>query len=92
MSDPQFVKESIKMDLYRVVTAAGNINNELPLQSIEAFMRHADMDFEKTQLTDIDKKLRQQLARLLDELPQIKDPHSRLRWAENVLTIRSLLV
>ena len=37
------------MDLYRVVTASGNIDKELPKQSVIEFMKHADKDFEKNE-------------------------------------------
>ena len=91
MRDDKFIKDSIKMDLYRVVTAAGNINRAMPLQSIYEFMNHAGKDFEKTKLTNKELLLKQQLQKLQNELPQIKDPHSRLRWAEDILTIRCRL-
>lgn len=50
MKNNQFIIDSIKMDLYRVVTAAGDINKALPLQSITEFMKHADKDFGKKNL------------------------------------------
>jgi len=91
MRDKQFIINSIKMDLYRVVTAAGDINKELPKQSIIEFMEHADKDFEKTELNDKEKQLKQELQHLLNQLPQIKDPLSRLRWTEDVMTVRCRL-
>lgn len=91
MKDKQFIINSIKMDLYRVVTAAGNINKELPKLSVIEFMEHANKDFNKTELSDSEKKLKQELQQLLHQLPKIKDPLSRLRWAEDVMTIRCRL-
>lgn len=91
MRDKQFLINSIKMDLFRVVTAAGDTDKELPKQSVIEFMEHANKDFEKTELTDREKGLKQELQQLLSQLPQIKDPFSRLRWAEDVMTIRCRL-
>ena len=91
MRDKKFIIASIKMDLYRVVTAAGNINKELPQQSVLEFIKHAENDFAKVNLTDREKGLQQQLMRLETQLPQITDPHSRLKWVEDVLTIRCRL-
>lgn len=91
MRDKSFIMSSIKMDLHRVVTAAGDINKELPKQSVIEFMKHADKDFEKTKLTQKEQTLRQQLQSLLKQLPNVKDPLSRLRWTEDVMTIRCRL-
>ncbi len=79
------------MDLHRVVTASGDITKELPKQSILEFIKHADKDFGKTELTPKEKLLRHQLQKLLKQLDLIKDPHSRLRWTEDVMTIRCRL-
>ena len=79
------------MDLYRVVTASGNIDKELPKQSVIEFMKHADKDFEKTKLTKREQMLREQLKNLLNKLPNIKNSNSRLKWAEDILTIRCRL-
>ena len=91
MRDKQFLINSIKMDLYRVVTAAGDIRKELPKQSIIEFMEHANKDFEKAELTERERGLQQELQNLLNQLSQIKDPLARLRWAEDVMTIRCRL-
>lgn len=91
MRDKKFIIDSIKMDLFRVVTAAGNLNNELPKESILEFMTHADKDFEKTELNDKEKELKQELQILGQRLSQINDPASRLRWADDVLTVRCRL-
>ena len=91
MRDKQFVINSIKMDFHRVVTAAGDVNKKLPKQSIIEFMKHADKDFENIKLTQREQALRQHLQSLLKQLPDIKDPLSRLRWTEDVMTIRCRL-
>ena len=91
MRDKQFVINSIKMDLHRVVTASGDMSKELPQQSVIEFMEHADKDFGKTDLTQKEQSLRLQLQNLLKDLPNIKDPLSRLRWTEDVMTIRCRL-
>ncbi len=54
-------------------------------------MEHADKDFEKTDLTQKEQSLRLQLQNLLKDLPNIKDSRSRLRWTEDVMTIRCRL-
>ncbi|MFA5776225.1 MAG: hypothetical protein WC988_01580 [Patescibacteria group bacterium] len=79
------------MDLHRVVTAAGNINNELPQKSVIEFIEHANRDFEKTELTIKEKVLKEELQQLLAKLPHIKDSLSRLRWIEDIMTIRCRL-
>ena len=91
MRNKKFIIDSIKMDLYRVVTASGNIDKELPKQSVIEFMKHADKDFEKTKLTKREQMLREQLKNLLNKLPNIKNSNSRLKWAEDILTIRCRL-
>ena len=91
MRKKQFIIDSIKMDLYRVVTASGNISRKLPKQSVVEFMKHADKDFEKTKLTKREQMLRGQLKDLLKKLPNIKGSRSRLIWAEDVMTIRCRL-
>jgi hypothetical protein len=91
MRDRQFIINSIKMDLFRIVTAAGNLNNPIPLESINAFMTHAIADFSKTPLTEADTNFKGQLESLKNSLNLITDPHTRLRWAEDVLTIRCRL-
>lgn len=91
MRDKQFIINAIKMDLHRVVTASGDMNKELPKQSVIEFMEHADKDFGSVELTKREQTLRQHLRDLLKQLPDIKDPLSRLRWTENVMTIRCRL-
>jgi len=88
MRDKQFFINSIKMDLLRVVTAAGNLNNPIPQESVNEFLTHAINDFDKTSLDEKDKMFKKQLISLRDSLTSINDPHERLRWAEDVLTIR----
>ena len=89
--DNKFIIESIKMDLFRVVTAAGDLTKELPIESIRIFLEHADKDFEKAALTDQQKALREYLKVLNSSLEKVSDPTSRLHWAENVLTTRCRL-
>ncbi len=88
MRDKQFFINSIKMDLLRVVTAVGNLNNPIPQESVNDFLTHAIKDFDKTPLDEKDEMFKKQLITLRDRLTSINDPHKRLRWAEDVLTIR----
>lgn len=79
------------MDLFRVVTAAGNLHKQLPTDSVSEFLTHAIKDFDKTTLTDSELALKEQLKDLSISLPNISDPFTRLRWAEKVLTVRCRL-
>jgi hypothetical protein len=91
MRDKQFILNSIKMDLFRVVTAVGNLQNTLPTESVSEFLTHALKDFEKTALTEKELALKEQLRDLSISLHDISDPFTRLRWAEKVLTVRCRL-
>ena len=79
MRDRQFIIDSIKMDLYRVVTAVGNLNSDIQLQSVYEFITHAINDFSKTTLTENDKKLKAQLESLKTSLSENKDPNLTIR-------------
>lgn len=91
MRDKKFVIDSIKMDLYRVVTASGDISKNMPKESVIEFMKHADKDFDKIELEEREKTLRKKLQNLLLNIDVTKDPQERLKWAEDVLTLRCLL-
>lgn len=91
MKDKKFVIDSIKMDLHRIVNAVGDITKEIPEKSVVEFMEHAEKDFKKINLTVREQTLREQLQRLLGQLTSIKDPLMRLRWTEDVLTVRCRL-
>jgi len=79
MRDRKFIIDSIKMDLYRVVTAVGNLNSDIQLQSVYEFITHAINDFSKTTLTENDKKLKAQLESLKTSLSENKDPNLTIR-------------
>lgn len=79
------------MDLLRLVTAVGNIQNPIPHKSVQEFLTHAIQDFDKTELTEKELALKNQLQKLDSSLPNLGDPSSRLRWAEDALTIRCRL-
>lgn len=89
--DKNFVINSIKMDLYRIVTAAGNIKNDLPRISIKAFLSHAIKDFNKIKLTKLQSDLKKELIYLQEKVDGLNNPFDRLRWAEKILTIRCRL-
>jgi hypothetical protein len=91
MRDKQFYINSIKMDLFRVVTATGDVSKELPTQSIVEFMEHVRKIWDSVELTNRENALKQEFLQLQDQLPQIKDTPSRLKWAEKILTIRCRL-
>ncbi len=76
----------------RIVYAAGDIDKELPVNGITEFMNHAIGLFQNFEITESEKQRLEELRKLSDSLEQYKqDPLKRLRWAEDVLTIRALL-
>lgn len=89
--DKKFVIDSIKMDLYRVVTATGDTSKDIPYDSVKTFLDHADKDFDKIELAQHEKDLRIRLKQLTKRINELRDDKDRLRWAEDVLTIRSML-
>ena len=92
MRDKKFYIDSIKMDLYRVVTAVGDIRKPAATESARCFLRHAEDDFKKMPLTERENRLFDKLSRLEGSInDKMKDPYNRLRWAEDVLTLRCML-
>lgn len=89
--DKKFVIDSIKMDLFRVVTATGDLTKEAPIESVKTFMEHADKDFDKIKLNSREKKIRKEIKALATNLEALSNPRSRLEWAEDVLTARCRL-
>lgn len=89
--DKEFVINSIKMDLFRIVTATGDLTKKIPQKSVIAFLNHADKDFDKIELTQREKEIREKLRILADKLPELRDPEDRLRWTEDVMTARCRL-
>lgn len=59
--DKQFYINSIKMDLYRVVTAVGDIRKSIPKHSVREFLEHADKDFDRIELSEHEQALHQKL-------------------------------
>lgn len=89
--EKKFVLDSIKMDLFRVVTATGDLTKEIPMESVRIFLKHADKDFEKIKLNKQEKNLRKRLKSLTNSLNKLEDPKNRLRWTEDVMTVRCML-
>jgi hypothetical protein len=89
--DKKFVIDSIKMDLFRVITATGDITKEIPRELVETFLKHADKDFAKIELSAHENELRNKLRSLMDEFSEITQPKARLRWTEDVMTLRCML-
>jgi hypothetical protein len=88
MRDKKFLIDSIKMDLHRVASAAGDISKPLPKESIEEFLNHAIKDFNKIETTPLEETLKKQLTDLSTKINTLLDPHKRLMWTENIITIR----
>ena len=89
--DKEFYINAIKMDLYRVVTATGDIRKEIPFQSVKEFLQHADQDFDKWALDQREQSIRAEIRELAAQLYDLEDPIKRLRWAERILTARCRL-
>ncbi len=87
----KFVIDSIKMDLFRVVTAAGDITKKLPTKLIQTFLQHADESFDKITLEPREKSIRTDLRNLAGKLDGLVNPHQRLRWTEEAMTLRCRL-
>lgn len=88
MRDKKFVINSIKMDLHRVATASGDISKPLPKRSVEEFLTHAINDFAKIETTPLEETLRNQLLVLSKNIDNLSDPHKRLMWTDDIITIR----
>jgi hypothetical protein len=91
MKDRNIYINSIKMDLFRVVTAVGDVSKPASVESAKEFLEHAVKDFEKFSNRDHDIAIKQNLERYLDEIFKLQEPNHRLRWVENVLTARCRL-
>ncbi len=89
--DKKFIIDSIKMDLFRIVTATGDLTKEIPQKSVKEFLEHADKDFDKIELSTHEKEIRNKLRILNSTFTDFADPKARLRWAEDVLTARCRL-
>lgn len=90
----QFIIDSIKMDLFRVVTATGDISKQIHAESARTFLNHAIKDFEKIPESERDSREREINNKLLileTKLAHLKDMHERLRWTEDVMTARCRL-
>jgi hypothetical protein len=92
MRDRDFYINSIKMDLFRVVTATGDISKPPATESAREFLEHSIKDFEKFPNTKHDSKIKNELLKSLNDLYKLNEPAHRLRWAENILTARCRLI
>ncbi|MFH1407924.1 MAG: hypothetical protein ABIJ36_01260 [Patescibacteria group bacterium] len=88
MRNIPFIKDSIKMDLHRVITATGDIKKPIPLKSVNEFLNHAKNDFDRIKLDNRETKLKEELIQLTKSLENVNDPLSRLRWVEDIMTLR----
>ncbi len=91
MRDRGFYINSIKMDLYRVVTATGDVSKPPAIDSAREFLEHSVKDFEKFPNNKHDLIIKKDLERYLSEMFKLQEPSHRLRWVENVLTARCRL-
>ncbi len=79
------------MDLFRVVTATGDITKETAIQSAKEFLEHAFSDFSKFENTEFDLKIKKYLENLSSQFFKLSFPSHRLRWTESILTNRCRL-
>uniref|UniRef100_A0A7C4XTT7 Uncharacterized protein n=1 Tax=candidate division WWE3 bacterium TaxID=2053526 RepID=A0A7C4XTT7_UNCKA len=91
MRDRNFYINSIKMDLFRVVTASGDLSKPPATLSIKEFLEHAINDFNKFSGTSHDNAIRSKLQQLYNDMYRLEDFNHRLRWVEEVLTARCRL-
>ena len=91
MRDRNFYINSIKMDLYRVVTAVGDLRKEPAKESAIEFLKHAIEEFDKFEKNEKDKEIRENLIVLNSHMDKLNDPLHRYRWAEHILTNRCRL-
>ncbi len=89
--DREFYINSIKMDLYRVVTATGDVSKPASVDSAQQFLKHSIEDFDKFKNEALDTKIKKDIERSLAEIYKLQEPNHRLRWVENVLTARCRL-
>jgi len=86
----QFVIDSIKMDLYRVFHASADLNKPFPTQYVNTFLNNAYQDFEKLKNIGRYGEFQKQIKQLTQKSYSfLEDPRERLRWSEDVLTIRA---
>ena len=91
MRDRDFYINSIKMDLFRVVTATGDVSKPASVGSAREFLEHSIKGFDKFENVSHDTVIKEELQRYLQEIFQLQEPNHRLRWVENVLTARCRL-
>lgn len=92
MRDRKFYINSIKMDLYRVVTATGDTSKEAAIESTKEFLEHAINDFKHFKNTKHDLQIKKTLEELNRTWFKLNDPVHRIFWTEDVLTSRCRLV
>jgi hypothetical protein len=89
--DRDFYINSIKMDLYRVVTATGDTSKPASIESAKQFLEHSLSEFDKFSPNEQDIDIKNDLQRLHRSIDELHDPRHRLRWTEDVLTARCRL-
>ncbi len=88
MTDNQFLIDSAKMDLRRVVYFVGCVGKESYLKSSITFLESAHKLLCSAKLNRLQKSLAQELEEIKSHLKEsFNDPTSRMQWAENILTI-----
>ncbi len=80
------------MDLFRVVTATGDVSKAPAVESAKEFLIHSIIDFDKFPNSKHDLTIKQELEKSLAELEKLQYPGHRPRWAEKILTARCRLI
>jgi hypothetical protein len=91
MRDRKFYINSIKMDLFRIVTATGDVTKPAAVESAREFLKHALKDFDKFENVSHDITIKNELQRNINEIYKLQETAHRLRWVENILTLRCRL-
>lgn len=79
------------MDLFRVVTATGDISKPASIESAREFLEHSIKMFEKFPNNTHDLTIKHDLESFLSNILELQDASHRLRWVENILTARCRL-
>lgn len=78
------------MDLYRVFHAGADTKKPFPTQYVNTFLTSAYKDFEKLQNKGRYSEFQENIKDLTQKgYSNLDDLQKRLRWAEDVLTIRA---
>lgn len=84
---------AVRMDLHRVIYMGGNLKEPFLNETAKTFLTHALSDLQKIKRTPsqlyVEQKIKETLVKLDSFVPLT---HERLRWTENIMTLRGTLL